>query len=142
MHRCWQIDLDVYAQVEEMGAMANKEHLARLQQGVEAWNGWRDENRTIRPEDPEVEDPEVEDPEVEDPEVGDSEVGDSEVGDPEVNRPGANPSWPYLCSPYIPLEKCVGVLLPEQVRPMTLVTRAYVTRVYHPRIDLSRANLR
>jgi hypothetical protein len=28
--------------------MANEEHLARLQQGVEAWNTWQDENPTIR----------------------------------------------------------------------------------------------
>jgi uncharacterized protein YjbI with pentapeptide repeats len=30
--------------------MANEEHLARLKQGVEAWNRWRDENREIRPD--------------------------------------------------------------------------------------------
>jgi uncharacterized protein YjbI with pentapeptide repeats len=30
--------------------MANGEHLARLQQKVEAWNQWRDENREIRPD--------------------------------------------------------------------------------------------
>ena len=27
--------------------MANEEHVAILKQGVEAWNKWRDENRTI-----------------------------------------------------------------------------------------------
>jgi uncharacterized protein YjbI with pentapeptide repeats len=30
--------------------MANKEHLARLRQGVEAWNEWRAANRDIRPD--------------------------------------------------------------------------------------------
>jgi hypothetical protein len=30
--------------------MANKEHLARLQQGVEVWNQWRAANREIRPD--------------------------------------------------------------------------------------------
>src|SRR5262245_30153422 len=30
--------------------MANEEHLARLQQGVEAWNDWRRENPTIQPD--------------------------------------------------------------------------------------------
>jgi uncharacterized protein YjbI with pentapeptide repeats len=30
--------------------MANKEHLARLKQGVAAWNAWRDENRKIAPD--------------------------------------------------------------------------------------------
>jgi uncharacterized protein YjbI with pentapeptide repeats len=29
--------------------MTNKEHLARLQQGVETWNAWRNENRRKRP---------------------------------------------------------------------------------------------
>jgi TIR domain/Pentapeptide repeats (8 copies) len=30
--------------------VANEEHLARLQQGVEAWNRWRDEHPEIRPD--------------------------------------------------------------------------------------------
>ena len=30
--------------------MANEEHLARLKQGVEAWNAWRYENSTIQPD--------------------------------------------------------------------------------------------
>jgi hypothetical protein len=30
--------------------MANEEHLARLQQGVAAWNQWREANRNIRPD--------------------------------------------------------------------------------------------
>ena len=30
--------------------MANEEHLARLKQGVAAWNQWRDENRGIQPD--------------------------------------------------------------------------------------------
>jgi Pentapeptide repeats (8 copies) len=30
--------------------MANKEHLARLKQGVEAWNQWRRENPDARPD--------------------------------------------------------------------------------------------
>jgi uncharacterized protein YjbI with pentapeptide repeats len=30
--------------------MANKEHLARLKQGVEAWNAWRREDPTIQPD--------------------------------------------------------------------------------------------
>jgi hypothetical protein len=30
--------------------MANEEHLARLKQGVAAWNAWRRENREIRPD--------------------------------------------------------------------------------------------
>jgi hypothetical protein len=30
--------------------MANEEHLARLQQGVDAWNRWRDESWEIRPD--------------------------------------------------------------------------------------------
>jgi hypothetical protein len=30
--------------------MANKEHLAILRQGVEAWNRWREKNPTIRPD--------------------------------------------------------------------------------------------
>ena len=30
--------------------MANEEHLARLKQGVEAWNAWRAKNRRIRPD--------------------------------------------------------------------------------------------
>jgi hypothetical protein len=30
--------------------MANEEHLARLKQGVEAWNQWRKENLDIRPD--------------------------------------------------------------------------------------------
>jgi len=29
--------------------MANDDHIARLKMGVAAWNAWRDENRTIRP---------------------------------------------------------------------------------------------
>jgi hypothetical protein len=29
--------------------MANKKHVARLKQGVEAWNQWRRENPKIRP---------------------------------------------------------------------------------------------
>ena len=29
--------------------MANKKHVARLKQGVEAWNQWRRENPRIRP---------------------------------------------------------------------------------------------
>ena len=29
--------------------MANKEHLARLNHGVESWNAWRRENRRILP---------------------------------------------------------------------------------------------
>jgi hypothetical protein len=36
--------------VEEGWSVANKEHLARLKQGVEAWNQWRDENPDIRPD--------------------------------------------------------------------------------------------
>src|SRR5262245_28344903 len=31
-------------------AMANDEHVAMLKQGVDAWNGWRDENPDIRPD--------------------------------------------------------------------------------------------
>jgi uncharacterized protein YjbI with pentapeptide repeats len=34
----------------EGGAMANEEHLARLKQGVAAWNQWRDKNPRIRPD--------------------------------------------------------------------------------------------
>src|SRR3954453_14551131 len=30
--------------------MASKKHVARLRQGVEAWNQWRRENPTIRPD--------------------------------------------------------------------------------------------
>ena len=30
--------------------MANEEHLARLKQGVEAWNAWRSEHKEIRPD--------------------------------------------------------------------------------------------
>ena len=30
--------------------MANKEHLARLKQGVEVWNQWRCENPKTRPD--------------------------------------------------------------------------------------------
>ena len=30
--------------------MANPEHLQILQQGVEAWNQWRDRNRDIKPD--------------------------------------------------------------------------------------------
>ena len=30
--------------------MANPEHVARIQQGVEAWNAWREENPDIRPD--------------------------------------------------------------------------------------------
>ena len=30
--------------------MANKEHLARLNKGVEAWNQWREANRDIKPD--------------------------------------------------------------------------------------------
>jgi hypothetical protein len=30
--------------------MANEEHLVRLQQGVEAWNAWREANRDIKPD--------------------------------------------------------------------------------------------
>ena len=30
--------------------MANKKHVARLKQGVEAWNQWRRENPKIRPD--------------------------------------------------------------------------------------------
>jgi hypothetical protein len=29
--------------------MANDEHVAILKKGVDAWNAWRDENRTITP---------------------------------------------------------------------------------------------
>jgi uncharacterized protein YjbI with pentapeptide repeats len=29
--------------------MANEEHLARLKQGVEAWNTWRDNNHEVQP---------------------------------------------------------------------------------------------
>ena len=29
--------------------MANEEHLAKLREGVEAWNDWRDSNLEIRP---------------------------------------------------------------------------------------------
>jgi uncharacterized protein YjbI with pentapeptide repeats len=29
--------------------MANEERLARLKQGVDAWNAWRDENPSIEP---------------------------------------------------------------------------------------------
>ena len=30
--------------------MGNEEHLARLKQGVEAWNGWRSKNPGIQPD--------------------------------------------------------------------------------------------
>ena len=30
--------------------MANDEHVARLKQGVAAWNAWRDENAKLRPD--------------------------------------------------------------------------------------------
>src|SRR4051794_9065292 len=30
--------------------MANEEHLAILRQGVEVWNGWREENPDVRPD--------------------------------------------------------------------------------------------
>jgi hypothetical protein len=30
--------------------MANKEHLARLKQGVKAWNQWREANIHIKPD--------------------------------------------------------------------------------------------
>jgi len=30
--------------------MANDEHVALLEQGVAAWNAWRDENRNIPPD--------------------------------------------------------------------------------------------
>jgi hypothetical protein len=30
--------------------MANEEHLALLQQGVEVWNKWRNENFEIKPD--------------------------------------------------------------------------------------------
>jgi uncharacterized protein YjbI with pentapeptide repeats len=36
--------------VEEGYAMANAEHLARLKQGVKAWNEWRAANPTIEPD--------------------------------------------------------------------------------------------
>jgi hypothetical protein len=36
--------------MEETLAMANEEHLARLKQGVEAWNQWRAEHWEIRPD--------------------------------------------------------------------------------------------
>jgi uncharacterized protein YjbI with pentapeptide repeats len=49
-HRKGQIDLDTDDQAEEAWAMANEEHLARLKQGVEAWNQWRETNRDIRPD--------------------------------------------------------------------------------------------
>jgi hypothetical protein len=29
--------------------MANDDHIALLKKGVAAWNAWRDENRSIRP---------------------------------------------------------------------------------------------
>jgi hypothetical protein len=56
----WQIGLDAHGksvpdelselqQVAEGYAMANKEHLARLKQGVEVWNAWRNEGRRKRP---------------------------------------------------------------------------------------------
>jgi hypothetical protein len=35
--------------MEEDYAMANEEHLARLKQGVEAWNAWREAHRNIKP---------------------------------------------------------------------------------------------
>jgi uncharacterized protein YjbI with pentapeptide repeats len=35
---------------EEGWSMANEEHLAQLQQGVEAWNQWREEHQDIKPD--------------------------------------------------------------------------------------------
>jgi hypothetical protein len=48
--RIWQIDLDTDSQVEKTRPMANEEHLARLQEGVEAWNAWREANPGISPD--------------------------------------------------------------------------------------------
>lgn len=50
MHRKWQINLKTYSQAEESWLMANKDHLARLKQGVEAWNQWRGELKVRYPE--------------------------------------------------------------------------------------------
>jgi hypothetical protein len=45
-----QIGLIAYGQAEEIHAMTNEEHLARLHQRVKAWNAWRRENPNIRPD--------------------------------------------------------------------------------------------
>jgi uncharacterized protein YjbI with pentapeptide repeats len=49
--RVEQISLNAYGQAEETRAMANEEHLAKLKEGVAAWNAWQDNNRKkIRPD--------------------------------------------------------------------------------------------
>jgi uncharacterized protein YjbI with pentapeptide repeats len=49
-HRIWKIDLNAHSQAEEVCTIANKDHLTRLQRGMDAWNTWRHETPEITPD--------------------------------------------------------------------------------------------
>ncbi len=70
--------------------MANEEHLARLKQGVEAWNQWRDEHPEIRPDfrEANLQDAELSEANLQDAELSEANLQDAELS--EANLTDAN----------------------------------------------------